>query len=129
MTRPLYPVYRVGRTDSPNGVGGLWYDRDGNATGEIHQIDGLANQHLPMPYDPDVAAEHWISAVAYLVDLRWWFPPRDVELLAEHGRCLWSLFVTEYRQADGHILFRERDVVEAHPIGIDLYRAVLHVPA
>lgn len=82
--------YRVG-TESAEG---LWYDKDGNFTGLIHnKFKFCTNSKLEMPFDPEIVG--YLSVADSLEHLYQWFPPMDILNLQDFG-----FYILEYSSTD-----------------------------
>ena len=76
--------YRVCNTGSQQG---LWYDFDGNFTGNIHtQYNFCTHTNLLMDYDPKIVG--WLSAAQSFDQLLQWFPLKDIIKLQKDGYCV-----------------------------------------
>ena len=90
--------YRVANNKTQQG---LWYDFEGNFTGNIHnKFKFCKNNKLPMPYDESIKG--WLSATDTLDDLYNWFTKEDIIKLSDSGYSVVIYEATEYRYYNGH---------------------------
>lgn len=95
---------RVGHIDSEQG---LWYDRNGEFTGHIHDIYSFCrNSGLLMPFDDKVVG--YLSAVLSLPELMNWFPINDILALQAHGYAVMEYLASDYKQHAGHWLINQK---------------------
>ena len=83
--------YRVSNIESEQG---LWYDRQGNFTGLIHnKFDFCANSSLRMDFDEKLRG--YLSTTDEFNTLYRWFTKEDILRLQSHG-----FFIHEYEAHD-----------------------------
>jgi hypothetical protein len=89
--------YRVCHKDS---IQGLWYDYNGEFTGNIHgKLNFCKNSELRMDFDEEIVG--WLSATDSIESLFLWFTKEDIKQLQEHG---W--FIHEFEAE--HVKFYDR---------------------
>jgi len=96
--------YRVANSETNQG---LWYDRQGNFTGLIHdKFNFCKNRDLQMPFDKDIVG--WLSATDDLESLWHWFSKEDIENLEKHGYFITSYTSSSYRYHNNHWVICEK---------------------
>lgn len=100
--------YRVSNIETDQG---LWYDKNGQFTGLIHnEFNFCQNNELLMDFDPDVVG--YLSAVEQLDILYNWFSKSDILKLQDY-----NYFIHEYKCNDfkwydkfHHYLINQNDI-------------------
>lgn len=96
--------YRVANSQTNQG---LWYDRQGNFTGLIHdKFNFCQNRDLEMPFDKDIVG--WLSATDDLDSLWHWFSKDDIKKLEEHGYFITAYTAESYRYHQNHWVICEK---------------------
>lgn len=92
-------LYRVGRMTTGD-YKGLWYDDDGQYTGDIHKLEGAAAAALPMGRHPIFtdAGTKWVSTTDQLSTLAMWFSASDMRQLYPQGYRIMEIDVPSYRR-------------------------------
>lgn len=96
--------YRVANREADEG---LWYDKEGNFTGLIHnEYDFCKNSNLEMPFDKDVRG--WLSTADSMDELFKWFPIEDIIRLQDYGYAVVVYEATDYRKYENHWLIDQK---------------------
>lgn len=89
----LKDFYRVCNLDTKQG---LWYDQQGNFTGNIHnQFNFCTNNKLEMEFDSLLVG--YLSATPELDSLYQWFTKDDIMKLQEHGYFIHKYSTDDYK--------------------------------
>jgi hypothetical protein len=83
------------RVANPKTQQGLWYDMEGQFTGQIHgKYDFCAASGLLMPFDSELSG--FLSAADSIEHLLTWFPIQDIQRLQAEG------FVVQAYESDDY---------------------------
>jgi hypothetical protein len=90
MTKLFYRISALQNAQS------LWYDLNGNFTGDIHnRYSFCANSGLLMPHDPELTG--YLSVANDLEHLKQWFSNADIKRLQLEGFAIHEYQATDYK--------------------------------
>ena len=95
------------RVENPTTKNGLWYDKNGQFTGVIHEdkFKKLQNNNLPMPYNSEIV--DFLSVAESLEDLDKWFNEKDMEILKPYGYVIAEYESNDYKVVENHYVMNK----------------------
>ena len=102
------------RVENPNTQDGLWYDKNGNFTGLIHEVEfnKLQNHHLKMPFNEVNLG--YLCATEDLESLKFWFNDNDLEILKPYGYFITEYESDDYKKEGNHFLINKETSKRVH---------------